>query len=61
MKRALSSMTATIYYYKDEKKIEGKHENITGNVTWLRGDVDDCTLTNKEREKGVDVKDLIKK
>ena len=40
--------------------LRGDVSGLFGNVTGLRGDVDEAEITDKEREKGVNVKDLIK-
>jgi hypothetical protein len=40
--------------------IRGNVNGISGNVTGIWGDVDDCEITDEEREKGVDVKSLVK-
>ena len=49
-----------IFYYKDGEKIFGCLSGLWGNVSGLRGDVDDCKITDEERENGVDIKELIK-
>jgi len=33
---------------------------LTGDVSGLRGDVNECELTNAERQQGVDVSTLVK-
>jgi hypothetical protein len=67
MKRNLIKNDKEIYYFKDGKKILEVHSNISGNVSniWgdvsgIRGDLDDCDITNKERKKGINIKNLIK-
>jgi hypothetical protein len=40
--------------------IRGDVCGISGDVSRIRGDVSDCKITDKEREKGIDIKDLIK-
>ncbi len=49
-----------IYYYKDSIKIKGAHKNIRGNVSGIRGDINDCEITPEERKKGVSIQELIK-
>ena len=40
--------------------LSGDVTGLRGNVTGLWGDVDECEITDEERAKGVDVKELIK-
>ena len=56
----------------DVSSLYGNVSNLSGNVSYLRGDVsglrgnctnfegdiDECGLTDEEREKGVDINDL---
>jgi hypothetical protein len=65
MKKLLQKNT-NLYHIKDGIRIEGVHENISGNVNDIRGDVsgisgnlDDCEITDEEREKGININDLI--
>jgi len=44
-----------------ENKIIGMHPDITGDVNGIRGNIDDCEITKKEREKGIHINDLIKR
>jgi len=88
MKQALSKIELKTWYYVDDKKVDGVHERISGdvwgiygdvsgirgnvsgisgNVSGIRGDVwgiygdvDECELTAKERENGINITDLIK-
>ena len=59
MKKTLKKTLSGVYHTKNGKKIEGLHSGLRGNVSGMRGDVNDCELTDEDREKGVDVKDLI--
>ena len=34
--------------------------NITGDLTYITGNVDDCEITEEERAMGINIKDLIK-
>ena len=52
MKKTLKKTLSGVYHTKNGKKIEGLHSG-------LRGNVNNCELTDKDRRKGVDVKDLI--
>ena len=77
MKKALERIEKKYYYYdKDGKKIEGEIppgirgdlSGIRGNLTHVRGnlsgvwgDLNECEITDTDRRKGIDVKDLIKK
>ena len=35
------------------------HPGLRGDVTGLRGNVDDCEITDEDRKAGIDVADLI--
>jgi prophage DNA circulation protein len=39
MTPSLTKITNTLYYYKDDKKVDGVHSDIRGNVSGIRGDV----------------------
>jgi len=74
MKKALTRKEpAPLYYYKNGKRIDGRNPDMTGNCTGLRGDcsnlqgncsglrgdLDDCEIIDQDREKGIDIKDLM--
>jgi len=74
MKKLLKKISGiSIYYIKDGVRHDGAHENISGNVNDIYGDVsgisgnvsgisgnvDGCEITNAEREKGIDIVELI--
>jgi hypothetical protein len=40
--------------------LRGDVSGLWGNASGLRGDVDECKITDEERENGVDIKELIK-
>lgn len=55
-----------LYYYKNGIRIDGIPDTLQGNVSglWgdasgLRGDIDDCELTDEDRVKGVNIMDLV--
>jgi hypothetical protein len=61
MKKALKKSMG-VYHLVDGKKIAGVPASTTGNVSGLRGDVtgmsgdiDDCEITESDREAGVDI------
>ena len=75
MKRKLiKPIVACYYYYEEGKKIEsvppgirgnltdisGDLSGIFGDITGIFGDLTDCELTEEDRKKGVNIKDLIK-
>jgi hypothetical protein len=102
MKKMLEKQQATLFYYENGKRIEGKNKSmsgdcsglsgdcsrlsgncsglsgdcsrlsgncsglygncsrLSGNCTELSGNLDYCELTPKERDKGIDIKDLVK-
>ena len=43
----------------DVSGLSGNVSGLSGNVSGLSGNVDDCLITDKERKKGIDVKDLV--
>ena len=80
MKKQLKRTKIEVYYYKDDKKIIGAHENIrgdisgikgdisrirgdvsgiSGNVSEVSGDIDLCEITKEDRQKGINIDDLI--
>jgi prophage DNA circulation protein len=44
----------------DVSGISGNVSNISGNVSGISGNLDDCEITEEDRKKGIDIKDLIK-
>ena len=45
----------------DVDGLTGDVDGLRGDVTGLRGDVDSCEITKEEREKGINIEDLIPK
>lgn len=41
--------------------IRGDLSGIRGDLTGIRGDLDTCEITDEEREKGINITELIKK
>ena len=41
------------------KKALNKISGITGNLSGIRGNIDDCEITQEERDKGINIHDLI--
>lgn len=46
--------------YGNISEIRGNISGIIGDVTNIDGSIDDCEITNEERENGIDIKDLLK-
>jgi len=44
----------------DVNDIWGDVSDISGNVTGIYGNLDDCEITDEERERGIDIRELIK-
>ena len=44
----------------DVSGLSGYVTGLSGNVSGLSGDVDECEIEDEEREKGIDINDLIK-
>ena len=66
MKKALTKIGGTIYYYKNGVRVEGAPDGITGDLSEIRGDLsgirgnlDECEITDKDREKGITIDELI--
>ena len=75
MKKALKidKPECKVWHYKDGKKVFGLPPGLRGDVSGLRGDVsglrgdvsglrgavDDCELTPEDRERGIDISNLI--
>ena len=43
----------------DVSGLRGDVSGLRGDVSGLRGDVDNCSITDEERQNGIDVKDLV--
>ena len=60
MLKKLKKIEMKLYWIDDKgDKHEGCPSWLSGNVSGLRGDVDDCSITDEERQNGIDVKDLV--
>ena len=59
MKRVLTRMKNEYYYFVDGERIVGSPDGITGDLSDIRGNLDDCEISEAERAAGVDVSDLI--
>ena len=42
-----------------QSKLTGNADGLSGHVSGLRGDVDNCEITPAERNNGIDVSDLV--
>ena len=63
-----------LYHFENDKKVDGANKDMNGNCTGLRGDctglsgsctgiigdLDTCEITTQEREKGIDIMNLVK-
>jgi hypothetical protein len=49
MKKALNNLSG----------IKGDLSGITGDLTGITGNIDDCEITQEERDKGINIHDLI--
>ena len=45
--------------YGDVSGLSGEVSGLSGEVSRLSGNLDACEITNEDREKGVDIKELI--
>ena len=60
MKRALKRFPG-IFHYRDGGFIEAPPDGVRGDLSGVRGDLDDCNLTSDDRKRGVSISDLLKK
>ena len=40
-------------------KVAGPHEDLRGDLSGLRGDLDKCGITTEDRQAGINIVDLI--
>ena len=60
MKKALKRLEYRFWHYNDKnEKVEGAPSEITGDLSGITGDLSDCEITDEDREKGIDLDDLI--
>ena len=74
MEKKLEKNILRFYHIIEGKAIDGKNEKMSGDCSGLRGNcssligvcsglrgvLDKCKITNEERQKGVDINELIK-
>ncbi|MFW6246881.1 MAG: hypothetical protein ACOC22_01755, partial [bacterium] len=48
-----------LYLSGDCTGLYGNCTGLRGNCSDLRGDIDSCEISEEERKKGIDIKDLI--
>ena len=60
MKKILVREIEKLYYTNKNKEILGKHSNLSGDCSGLRGDLDSAELTKEERNIGINIEDLVK-
>ena len=56
MKKALNNLSGI---KGDLFGITGNLSGITGDFTGITGNIDDCEITQEERDKGINIHDLI--
>jgi hypothetical protein len=59
MKRALKRIVNNHWYFAGNTKIYGSPSGITGDLSYISGDVDGCEISQDERKNGVCIGDLI--
>ena len=59
MKKGLKRIEYNSWHFKDGKKIEGAPSDIRGNLTGIRGNLDDCEITQEDRKIGIKIEDLV--
>jgi len=58
MKKALKKISSTIYYYEDGKCVDGVPVGISGDLSGISGDLDNCEITEEDRKRGITVEEL---
>ncbi len=59
MKKKLSRIEKSLYHFKNEKKVIGKTDGMSGDCSGLSGNLDSCELTKQDRKKGLALSDLV--
>jgi len=66
MKKCLKKRKFELFYYKDGIRIMGENPLMSGNCTGLSGDctglygdLNNCDLSEKDREKGIKITELV--
>ena len=59
MKKNLTKSEILFYVDQEENHISGAHSGLRGNCSELWGNLYYCKITEKERKKGIDIRDLI--
>ena len=44
---------------KNDYGIRGNLTGISGDLTWISGNIDDCEITDEDRDSGIDINNLI--
>ena len=60
MKKALKRIEYKIWHYQDGKTVGGAPSGVRGDLSGVRGEIDDCEITDEERKRGISIKELIK-
>ena len=60
MLKNLVKIEFKIYHIVNGVRIDGAHNNIWGDVSGIEGNVASCEITEEERKRGIDIKELIK-
>ena len=61
MKKLLVRKEGCLYWCKGGVLVEGESlpPGLSGDCTYLSGDLDDCEISDKERESGVEISALV--
>ena len=59
MKKLLKKIENELFYFENGNKILGANKNLRGDCSGLRGDLDLCEISKKERKNGINIIDLI--
>jgi hypothetical protein len=59
MIKKLERIKPKIYHYVDDVRVEGPPSDVSGDLTGVSGNLDDCEITDTDRARGIDIADLI--
>ena len=66
MKKNLTKVT-NVYHYKNGTRVDGAPSEVSGDLTEVSGDLTgisgnltECEITPEDRERGIDISDLVR-
>ena len=61
MKRELTKTACKVWHIRDGIRREGPPSDVWGDLTGVRGDLDDCEITQEDRKAGIHISELLKR